>query len=85
MDEAGNPVVGGCFDLYRDAGDGTPTGEFLGFGCDSFDEDGIDGTTVIVGLVRRRFVVIDLLRPTGTCPQIQRRRRYQSANPRPSW
>jgi uncharacterized surface anchored protein len=41
-DDQGDPILGTCFDIYRDAGDGQP-GEWISRMCDYMD--GEDGTT----------------------------------------
>jgi uncharacterized surface anchored protein len=68
FDDGGAPLVGLCFNVYRDAGDSTPSGEWLGGACDWEDLEGPDGTTVVVGLETAAVVVVEGFTPDGYLP-----------------
>jgi uncharacterized surface anchored protein len=65
-DEGGAPVDAGCFEVYRDLGDGTP-GELVRVACEGMDEDP-DGTSVLQGFLPGDYVVVDFFPPRGYLP-----------------
>src|SRR5262249_10551135 len=59
QDEAGNPILGGCYSLEDD------DGASAGGACDSSDDEGTDGVVHITGLTPGSYHVIETDAPEG--------------------